>query len=476
TVLTTSGAPSAGTGTNGDFAYDPTAKIMYGPKAAGAWPAGVSLQGPQGTAGTNGTNGADGKTVLTTSGAPSAGTGTNGDFAYDPTAKIMYGPKAAGAWPAGVSLQGPQGTAGTNGTNGANGQGVPTGGTAGQFLTKIDGTDFNTQWGDLPNTTVTAGSYFGGGFTVDAKGRLTAAYSSPVESYLVDLHAQSNIATLSGAQTVDGYTTTSGEIVNCTAQTTTSQNGPWITSSGAWTRPAWWANGSVQKTGISFRASGKGSNWSSQRGQEVFVTNATDITVGTTGVTFSQPVTAEANSLSLGKWWGAASQAISFYANGGTTARASITAASGANGTLTIANTGSGTISFTQGGVQVGYFSSTGAQFLQAATFGGGLNATGSFNTGTTRVTATGTTSLGANSPPHVLFDAASTLATATVTFPASPNDGQEVTISSGAFGVTTLTLNGNGKTVNSPITTLAAHSWAKYKYVSAGNAWYRVG
>ncbi|MEN9360648.1 MAG: hypothetical protein RL095_2183, partial [Verrucomicrobiota bacterium] len=66
--------------------------------------------GATGAAGTNGTNGTNGKTVLTTSGAPSAGAGTDGDFAYDPTAKIMYGPKASGAWPAGVSLQGPQGT------------------------------------------------------------------------------------------------------------------------------------------------------------------------------------------------------------------------------------------------------------------------------------------------------------------------------------------------------------------------------
>jgi hypothetical protein len=35
---------------------------------------------------------------------------------------------------------------GTNGTNGTNGQGVPTGGTPGQVLSKINATDFNTQW------------------------------------------------------------------------------------------------------------------------------------------------------------------------------------------------------------------------------------------------------------------------------------------------------------------------------------------
>lgn len=42
-----------------------------------------------------------------------------------------------------ATLIGPQGPAGPAG---ANGQGVPTGGTAGQVLAKIDGTNFNTQW------------------------------------------------------------------------------------------------------------------------------------------------------------------------------------------------------------------------------------------------------------------------------------------------------------------------------------------
>lgn len=58
------------------------------------------------TNGTNGTNGADGRTILTTSGAPANATGNDGDYAIDPTAKLLYGPKVSGAWPAGVSLQG----------------------------------------------------------------------------------------------------------------------------------------------------------------------------------------------------------------------------------------------------------------------------------------------------------------------------------------------------------------------------------
>lgn len=40
---------------------------------------------------------------------------------------------------------------GADGTPGSAGQGVPTGGTVGQILSKIDGTDYNTQWVDPPS-------------------------------------------------------------------------------------------------------------------------------------------------------------------------------------------------------------------------------------------------------------------------------------------------------------------------------------
>ena len=44
--------------------------------------------------------------------------------------------------------QGPQGETGPQGPQGNPGVGVPTGGTAGQVLAKVDGTDYNTQWVD----------------------------------------------------------------------------------------------------------------------------------------------------------------------------------------------------------------------------------------------------------------------------------------------------------------------------------------
>lgn len=76
-----------------------------------AGPAGA--QGPVGPAGATGAAGKDGKdgaTIRAAAGAPEASLGNDGDFYFDTTAKVLYGPKADGEWPEnGVNLQGPQG-------------------------------------------------------------------------------------------------------------------------------------------------------------------------------------------------------------------------------------------------------------------------------------------------------------------------------------------------------------------------------
>jgi len=51
---------------------------------------------------------------------------------------------------------GPTGATGATGPQGVPGQGVPTGGTAGQILYKIDGTNYNTGWENLPASGVTS--------------------------------------------------------------------------------------------------------------------------------------------------------------------------------------------------------------------------------------------------------------------------------------------------------------------------------
>ena len=54
-----------------------------------------------------------------------------------------------------------------------------------------------------------------------------------------------NVATLSGLNTYDGYTLAAGDEVLLSAQSTASQDGPWLAATGAWTRPTGYTNGTV---------------------------------------------------------------------------------------------------------------------------------------------------------------------------------------------------------------------------------------
>lgn len=57
--------------------------------------------------------------------------------------------------------------------------------------------------------------------------------------------ATSAVASLSGSQSIDGGLTTIGQLVLLTAQTTSSQNGLWVSASGSWTRATDFATGSA---------------------------------------------------------------------------------------------------------------------------------------------------------------------------------------------------------------------------------------
>lgn len=82
---------------------------------------------------------------------------------------------------------------------------------------------------------------------------------------------------------------------------------------------------------------------------------------------------------------------------------------------------------------------------------------------------------IGAN-VEYLVLEPAGTIATLTVTFPASPGDYQTVTIST-TQTVTALTLSGNtGKTIANAVTTLAANGFVKYIYRPTNTKWYRVG
>ena len=120
-ILNGASDPTAGVGADGDFFINTSAWTIFGPKAAGAWPAGVSLVGPQGEEGAQGdpgSDGVDGATILAGSGAPSSGAGSDGDVYIDTAARALYGPKSAGAWGAGVSLAGADGADGSDGADG----------------------------------------------------------------------------------------------------------------------------------------------------------------------------------------------------------------------------------------------------------------------------------------------------------------------------------------------------------------------
>lgn len=67
-----------------------------------------------------GSTGLAGKTILHGTAAPTT-EGNDGDFYIRTTTNYLYGPKAGGVWPAGVSLVGPQGATGATGAQGPQG-------------------------------------------------------------------------------------------------------------------------------------------------------------------------------------------------------------------------------------------------------------------------------------------------------------------------------------------------------------------
>lgn len=92
--------------------------------------------GPEGPAGPQGATGSDGATGPTGPTGPSGPTGAPGP----------EGPAGATGPEGPVGATGSEGPTGATGPMGIPGEGVPTGGTAGQVLQKVDGTDFNTVW------------------------------------------------------------------------------------------------------------------------------------------------------------------------------------------------------------------------------------------------------------------------------------------------------------------------------------------
>jgi hypothetical protein len=74
-----------------------------------------------------------------------------------------------------------------------------------------------------------------------------------------------------------------------------------------------------------------------------------------------------------------------------------------------------------------------------------------------------------------LMLEPAGTLASGTVTFPASPPDGFELRLSSSQI-ITALTLTpGAGQTIVDTISTLALGGCVTFKYVASTLKWYRI-
>jgi hypothetical protein len=74
-----------------------------------------------------------------------------------------------------------------------------------------------------------------------------------------------------------------------------------------------------------------------------------------------------------------------------------------------------------------------------------------------------------------LLLDSIATLATGTVYFPDTPNNGQVVKIASNN-AVTALTMTANTGAILGKATSLSANSYVSYQYVSGPQKWFRIG
>jgi hypothetical protein len=195
-------------GVDGDFYLRTTTSMLYGPKASGAWLAGVSLVGATGAAGATGATGAAGNTILSGTAAPGNELGTNGDFYLDTVASKIYGPKAAGTWPAGVSLIGATGAAGAAGASGVavympdSGPRKFTCPVSGDYIIDICG---GGGGGAGNNVGGTGGGSGGGGF----RKRVVKAFTKDVE-YPYTIGSGGNAGTIYGNGGDGGTSTING--------------------------------------------------------------------------------------------------------------------------------------------------------------------------------------------------------------------------------------------------------------------------
>lgn len=114
-ILSGATVPAADLGAIGDYYLRTSSSVLYGPKTNEGWGTGVSLKGAAGATGATGTKGADGTKMLSGTAVPTTAQGAIGDFYFQTSTGVLFGPKVSGGWGTGISLKGPQGDKGDAG-------------------------------------------------------------------------------------------------------------------------------------------------------------------------------------------------------------------------------------------------------------------------------------------------------------------------------------------------------------------------
>ena len=166
----------------------------------GAWSDVGNIQGPQGIPGADGLQGIQGP-----AGADGL-QGVQGEVGPQGIQGIQGVKGDTGDAGADSTVAGPQGIQGVAGETGPAGVGIPTGGTAGQVLAKVDATDYNSVWVDpatgsgLTNPMTTAGDIIVGG-VAGAPTRLAKGVDGQVLAMVAGVPAYADAG--GGSATID---------------------------------------------------------------------------------------------------------------------------------------------------------------------------------------------------------------------------------------------------------------------------------
>lgn len=152
------------------------------------------------------------------------------------------------------------------------------GGGGSGTVTNVSVTTANGISGSVANPTTTPAI----SLTI-APGTITETLSSLATKPAVTVVATTNQA-LTGTPTIDGQATAAGSLILLTAQSTPSQNGPWVAAAGAWSRPTWYPTGGTTQafqfitTLVRLGSTYQGTTWR--------MTTAGAITIDTTATTW----------------------------------------------------------------------------------------------------------------------------------------------------------------------------------------------